>query len=252
MSKNQRQRKPWVIPLHIAIGILGVLAVFACVFKFYALHYYHADEKTIAAIEQSGDAIETRIDKDTYLFYPVSGKVKCGIIFYPGGKVEYSAYRGLMYRLAEEGFVCVLPRMPENLAILSESAASAIPEKVPQIKEWYLAGHSLGGVAASKYIGEHADEFAGMIFCASYTLTDLSESGLRVLSIYGTEDKVMNRGKYAECMSNLPDETETFLIEGGCHSYFGCYGIQEGDGNPTITNEEQIDLVAEEIARWIP
>ena len=158
----------------------------------------------------------------------------------------------LMYRLAEEGFVCVLPRMPENLAILSESAASAIPEKVPQIKEWYLAGHSLGGVAASKYIGEHADEYAGMIFCASYTLTDLSESGLRVLSIYGTEDKVMNRGKYAECMSNLPDETETFLIEGGCHSYFGCYGIQEGDGNPTITNEEQIDLVAEEIARWIP
>lgn len=26
----------------------------------------------------------------------------------------------------------------------------------------------------------------------------------------------------------------------GCHAYFGMYGAQEGDGTPSITNEEQI------------
>jgi hypothetical protein len=43
----------------------------------------------------------------------------------------------------------------------------------------------------------------------------------------------------------------TYIIQGGCHSYFGCYGIQDGDGEPTLTNEEQIDLAVEEIARWL-
>ena len=41
------------------------------------------------------------------------------------------------------------------------------------------------------------------------------------------------------------------VIEGGNHAYFGKYGFQEGDGDATITNENQIettvDIVATEI-----
>lgn len=38
---------------------------------------------------------------------------------------------------------------------------------------------------------------------------------------------------------------------GGCHGYFGCYGKQKGDGQPTITNQEQVEQTAEAISTFI-
>lgn len=46
-----------------------------------------------------------------------------GFIFYPGGKVEYTAYSPLMLALAEQNILCVLLEMPFNLAVLDSSAA---------------------------------------------------------------------------------------------------------------------------------
>ena len=49
----------------------------------------------------------------------------------------------------------------------------------------------------------------------------------------------------------LPENFKEIIIEGGCHSYFGMYGEQEGDGNPTISNIEQIEITAEEIVKFL-
>ena len=46
-----------------------------------------------------------------------------GFIFYPGGKVGYTAYAPLMLALAEQDILCVLLEMPFNLAVLDSSAA---------------------------------------------------------------------------------------------------------------------------------
>ena len=48
--------------------------------------------------------------------------------------------------------------------------------------------------------------------------------------------------KYEEYRANLPENTLEYVLEGGCHAYFGSYGPQDGDGIPTITNEEQIQI----------
>jgi hypothetical protein len=68
-----------------------------------------------------------------------------------------------------------------------------------------------------------------------------------VLSIYGSRDGVLDRDKYEKYLLNLPDTAEEVVIEGGCHSYFGCYGMQTGDGTPTITREKQMAETAEAI-----
>ena len=39
------------------------------------------------------------------------------------------------------------------------------------------------------------------------------------------------------------------MIDGGCHAYFGKYGAQDGDGIPTVTNEEQIRITVENIVK---
>ncbi len=41
------------------------------------------------------------------------------------------------------------------------------------------------------------------------------------------------------------------IIKEGCHAYFGMYGTQDGDGIPTITNEEQIRITADAIAEMM-
>jgi hypothetical protein len=58
------------------------------------------------------------------------------------------------------------------------------------------------------------------------------------LSLLGENDEVLNKDKYESNKKNLPNLTE-YTIKGGIHSYFGDYGIQKGDGTPTITNDEQ-------------
>jgi hypothetical protein len=38
-----------------------------------------------------------------------------GLIFYPGGKVQYEAYAPLLEMMAENGILCVLVHMPGSL-----------------------------------------------------------------------------------------------------------------------------------------
>ena len=162
-----------------------------------------------------------------------------------------------MYELASRGYVCLLPRMPDNLAFLRINAVDVFiggyEAEVGTAKElaWYLAGHSLGGVAASLFLDETDDEYDGLILCASYPDVDLSKRDIRFLSIIGSEDKVVNREAYESARSYWPEHSEEYIIEGGIHSYFGCYGIQKGDGVPTVSNQEQIAETADIIANWI-
>ena len=91
----------------------------------------------------------------------------------------------------------------------------------------------------------------GVILLASYSTAALQNSGLEVVSIYGSNDGVLNLEKYDKYRENLPEDFKEEVIEGGNHAYFGKYGFQEGDGEATIANENQIeatiDIVATEI-----
>lgn len=217
----------------IATVIIGSYA-----FSAYAKDYYHALDITASSLTTDETVTISYIDKNTICFMPQD--IKAGIIFYPGGKVEYTAYAPLLHQLAENGYLCILPQMPYNLAVFDINAADDIPKQFSDITSWYLAGHSLGGAMASSYIAKHTSEYDGLILLGAYAASDLSDSNLRIISLYGSNDQVLNHEKYEENYSNLPSDFHELVIDGGCHAYFGCYGPQEGDGTPTITNQEQI------------
>ena len=173
------------------------------------------------------------------------------MIFYPGGKVEYTAYIPLMKTCASNGILCVLVEMPLNLAVLDIDAAEGIQEKYPEIINWYMAGHSLGGSMAASYIGKNVDMYDGLILLGAYSTEDLKDTELKVLSIYGSEDKVMKRDNYIENMKNMPTDFAEEILQGGNHAGFGMYGAQEGDGKATISNEKQILMTADIIHEFI-
>lgn len=228
----------------ILLCMIALLAVCA----LYLGDYYHADEEAIAAFKSDQSVTVTELANGDLVFEPESAEA--GLIFYPGGKVEYTAYIPLMQECADRGILCALVEMPFNLAVFDINAADGIKEAYPEIKNWYIGGHSLGGSMAASYLEKHIDDFEGLILLGSYSTVDFSDSNLKVLSIYGSEDRVLNKEKYEQNKSNLPDDYSETVIDGGCHAFFGVYGNQDGDGTPTITNEEQIQLTAEKIAAF--
>ena len=241
---DKRKRKIFIIVTSIVL----VFAVLIGACAIYLGNYYRADNEAIGAFLPQGSAWKEE-PNGNIVFEPKGATA--GLIFYPGGKVEHTAYIPLMQACAENGILCVIVEMPFNLAVFDVNAADGIQKEYPQIENWYIGGHSLGGSMAASYLEKNAEDYEGLILLGSYSTADLSDTTLAVLSVFGSEDKVMNHEKYADNKTNLPDDFNEIVIDGGCHAYFGMYGAQDGDGTPSITNEEQIYRTAELIAELL-
>ena len=96
----------------ILISLLLLLVLLGGGFLVYASDYYRADE-TANAILQSGQA---QVRDDMIILRPevASGSA---LIFYPGAKVEYTAYLPILEKLRQNGIASVLMKMPFNMAI---------------------------------------------------------------------------------------------------------------------------------------
>ena len=139
--------------------------------------------------------------------------------------------------------------MPLNLAVLNPNAALKIIENYPDIKNWYVGGHSLGGSMAASFASSHPDKIKGLILLASYSTNKLNST--KVLSIYGSNDKILNLEKYENYKENIKNNLSEHIIDGGNHSNFGNYGFQDGDGKSTISNINQITTTAQKIFEFI-
>ena len=227
-------------------AVLLLVLVIGC--GAYVGDYYRADETALSAMESSGTVSVTQTE-NIVLFVPEDPVA--GFIFYPGGKVEHTAYAPLMQALAEEGVLCVLIEMPFRLAVLDVNAAAGIPQQFPEVEHWYIGGHSLGGSMAASFLADHPEELDGLVLLASYSTADLTQTGAEVLSLYGSEDGVINMEKYRSYRPNLPENTVETVIQGGNHGQFGSYGPQEGDGAAELSQEEQLRITLDAILSFL-
>lgn len=246
MYRKENRRKRTTICIAIAVLVLGLL-LGACL--IYLGKFYPADTGAIEAYGVWPSVTEQMLESGSMVFDP--GNAKVGLIFYPGGKVEHTAYTALMREIAANGIFCVLCKMPLRLAVLDVHAADDVREAFPDISHWYIGGHSLGGAMAAAELSKHDGAYDGLILLGAYSTEDLSNNQIKVLSLFGSEDHVMNREKYEENKRKLPTDLWEAVIEGGCHAGFGMYGAQSGDGEPTITSAEQIKICADQIVAVI-
>ena len=227
-------KKRW---LKITSSILLVLVLIFSAFYIYTLDYYRATPVAVQAMQQT-KTLSVQQNGNMIVFAPKSSS-GTGLIFYPGAKVEYTAYAPLMTALSKQGVTCVLMKMPFNLAVFDVNAADRAIQSLPTIKSWYLGGHSLGGAMASSYASNHAQKLAGLVLLGAYPSSDLSHTNIKLLTMYGANDKVLNRQKLSDTKTNAPKNAQYIEIAGGNHAYFGTYGDQKGDGTANITAEEQ-------------
>lgn len=220
----------------IAFSIFGVL--------LYINDYYKATDKAKRAM--LGNKSVEVVEEDGYYIFSSGENIadtEKGIIFYPGGKVEETAYAPLLVELAEYGYDVYLVKMPAKLAIFGMNAAEDIIEEASHITDWTMMGHSLGGAMAASFSASHDEDIDVLVLLAAYSTEDLKGKEIEVYSFYGSEDKVLNMEKYKEYRSNFPDTVVEAVIDGGNHAYYAHYGEQEGDGTAQITREEQQESV---------
>ncbi len=230
----------WIEQLVNLVAELCIL--FAVVIIWYGSDYYHADTEQYL---QSTDTVQvTEIGNG--IFFDGSG-TNTALIFYPGAKVEYTAYAPIMMELAENGVDCFLLEMPYNMAICGMNRADEILSAY-SYEEWYISGHSLGGAMAASYAAGHTEELDGAVLLAAYATESLDD--LPVLDIYGSEDGVLNMEKLETGRQYARNYTE-ICIDGGNHAGFSCYGAQSGDGAANIAQEEQWAQTVETILEWI-
>lgn len=232
----------------VIVSILIVTALLFSAFFIYTNDYYRADYKSVDVFAPATNVTVKAVNDSTTIFSVPDSKT--GFIFYPGGKVEHTAYIPLMKACAAKGITCILVKMPFNLAVFDINAANGLKEHCPEIQNWYIGGHSLGGSMAASHLSENPESYKGLILLASYSTADISQSGVDVLSVYGSEDKILNKEKYNEYSICLPENFTEVVIDGGCHAYFGMYSEQDGDGTPTISNAEQIEQTARAIENF--
>ncbi len=221
-------KKKIVFPL--LVGMIFFITII-----WYVNDYYHADENVQIYLQEKGAVSATEMSDGLYLDGPGDN---AAMIFYPGAKVEYTAYLPLLSDLAERGIDCFLIKMPCNLAFFGQNKAKKIMDSY-EYDHWYLSGHSLGGAMAASYASGHLESLNGLVLLAAYPTKSLKSDSFSVLSIYGSEDGVLNMEKVEEGKSQMPADYTEICIEGGNHAQFGNYGEQKGDHTAGISRKEQ-------------
>ena len=211
-----------------------LILLLAGIFFGYVSVYYPADETALAALRSDGAVTVAQTETGWFFDGPSESDA---LIFYPGGKVEETAYAPLLRQIANGQMDVFLLKVPFRLAVLSPGKAGDVMAS-RSYANWYVGGHSLGGVMAADFAAKHAAELRGLVLLASYPTGDLAPS-LRVLSICGSEDGVLNREKLEAGIQYLPADALIQVIPGGNHAQFGSYGTQKGDGAALISPAEQ-------------
>jgi dienelactone hydrolase len=240
--------KTWL--KRISLALLALLIVATVSFVIWAENPLPAMPEAIASLESDNQVIVT--EQDWMVFSSVDAEPSTGVIIYPGGHVEPRAYAPLAKEIARAGYLVILPPMPLNLAFTGINVADEIMATYPTIEHWYIGGHSLGGSMAAEYAATNAEKIDGLFLWASYSAesTDLSTiPGLRVLSIYGTEDGGVEEIRPSR--ERAPKDVVWVEMEGANHAQFGWYGPQPGDGVASISRETQQAWILEETLAFI-
>ena len=227
------------------LALAGILAALLLAFGLYFGNYYHAD-KTAQQAMKSSRTVKVKQTAEGYLF---DGPAKKNaIIFYPGAKVETTAYAPLLKQIASQEADVFLVDMPLHMAFFGLNKADNIRASY-HYQNWYMSGHSLGAAMAARYSADHLKDYRGLIMLAGYPTKDLHAANFSVLSIYGSKDG--NAKMLQKNPQYLPKDYTKQVIKGGNHAQFGNNGRQKGDGQATISRKAQQQATTQAVRQYL-
>lgn len=128
----------------LLISVVSIVVISFIGFYIWTQQVY----KPIDELDKLVDFISV---KDDWLVFAPDQEIKAGIIIYPGAKVDSEAYSYIAQEVSKQGYLVGIPNVRLNLPILDINKADQLIDKYSDINQWYIGGHSLGGVAATSY-----------------------------------------------------------------------------------------------------
>lgn len=227
----------------VFVWVFVILLLATAVALIYAGTPFHGSDESVDAV-LNDERIDVERTGGTYALRPADTASRAGLVFYPGGLVHPDAYLDSLAPIVREANVSVfVVKMPLNLAVFDQGAATRIRERNPDIQQWYVGGHSLGGAMACRYARANDDGLDGLLLLASYCDQSIADTDLAVLSVTGSADTVLDRDAYGENLGNLPEGATVRELSGLNHTQFGSYTGQSGDspsGTPYAVAHERL------------
>jgi pimeloyl-ACP methyl ester carboxylesterase len=238
----------------LILSCLGFAALFAAIWAY----LWYDNWRTERVSPVSPDALwalesdrEVEVTNERWIvFRPRKERADTALIFYPGGECDERGYAEPLRRIAAAGYLVVLVPMPFYLAVLAPERASEVLESFPEIANWAIAGHSLGGAMAARYVFRNPQQVDGLLLWDAYPpdTDDISGRDLKVTIIHRSDASRELPGYYADYLHALPEHTEFVPIVGASHINFGRFepALRFRQSPPaTISIEEQHRLIAD-------
>ena len=111
-----KKKLKWIIPAF-------VLGLIIAVFLIYTGIYHHADATAFTALQTDETVSVTQTAYGWFFDGPSEDNL---LVFYPGAKVEETAYAPLLHGLAEQEMDVCLVRMPFRLAVFGAEKALGV------------------------------------------------------------------------------------------------------------------------------
>lgn len=199
---------------------------------------------------RANPAISVHETPESFILSPTDGTSGDGLVFIPGAKVSADAY---LYKLSgvvvQSGLTVVVTKPILNLAFFDQRPLTTFTNAVPAVDNWYVGGHSLGGVRACQYAAQ--PDVSGLILFGSHCANDLASVNTRVLSLSGSNDQLSTPEKIMDAAHLLPTSTTFFPINGANHARFGDYGVQPGDGVATLESAVVRAVITAEVGSFL-
>jgi hypothetical protein len=187
-----------------------------------------------------------------------------GLLLFPGGGVDFRAYAPIARELARCGLLVVVQHVPFGFALFDHDRALGpegnLRRTFPQVRQWVVGGHSLGGVAAACYARRQPNDLAGLVLWGAFPSPTHSLAALRlpVASLCGSRDGLVPPRLVHKTRHLLPPNSRLVEVSGANHTQFGDYWdgrdeafVQRGDRPARISRRQQRDLVVEHTHRFI-
>ncbi|ARN74400.1 alpha/beta hydrolase [Oceanicoccus sagamiensis] len=228
--------------------LLGIVLIAIAV----QLAWYQIDGQPTAEADQylQGDLFSSaQQDNGDWLFTPHQPN-GYGLLILHGALIKPKSYSYTAAYFASRGYKVWIPSGVIRLSALS---SERIAQQLPQMgnEQWFLLGHSMGGLTALTVANQLSQAPLGVTVWAGGIPQDFSHIPLPILFISGTNDPMLSPEKFKTAKQHLPLSTVYFEINGANHKNFALYSHQFFDGIASIEHLEQINLAHQRTEQFI-
>ena len=208
----------------------------------------------LAAME-GDNRVRVEYDDNALTLAPAGAAPTTGIVFYPGAYCDVRGYTPVLKEIAAQGYLVIAPKMPFDFAIFDPDAADEVRAAHPEIAQWIIAGHSMGGAMAGVYADNNRDNLAGVIVFDSYppASNSLAAADLPILLFERARADGSRSQKFIDNASLYPASAELHLIPGAQHMYYGSFdsGSYQEEWGPGIERDAMQKIVVDEMTAWL-